>query len=88
MENEEKLFVNKVPNVSYEYETCFLIQKQCKNSARYCPSYPLVDCRAAKLAGIGELESLIANDLIDSEDSKNTLFCHEIAFPLSTVLRT
>ena len=37
-------------------------------------------CRAAKLAGIGELDSSIAKDLIDSEDPKHTLFCCKIAF--------
>ena len=36
--------------------------------------------RAAKLAGIGELDSSIAQDLIDSEDPKHTLFCRKIAF--------
>ena len=36
--------------------------------------------RAAKSAGIGELDSSIAKDLIDSEDPKHTLFCREIAF--------
>ena len=36
--------------------------------------------RAAKLAGIGELDSSIAKDLIDSEDPKHTLFCRKIAF--------
>ena len=36
--------------------------------------------RAAKNAGIGELDSSIAKDLIDSEDPKHTLFCREIAF--------
>ena len=36
--------------------------------------------RAAKRAGIGELDSSIAKDLIDSEDPKHTLFCRKIAF--------
>ena len=36
--------------------------------------------RAAKSAGIGELDSSIAKDLIDSEDPKHTLFCRKIAF--------
>ena len=39
-----------------------------------------VDCRAARSEGIGELDSLIAKDLIDSEDPKHTLFCRKIAF--------
>ena len=34
----------------------------------------------AQSAGIGELDSSIAKDLIDSEDPKHTLFCREIAF--------
>ena len=38
------------------------------------------DTRAAKRAGIGELDSSIAKDLIDSEDPKHTLFCRKIAF--------
>ena len=37
------------------------------------PSY-----RAARSAGIGELDSSIVKDLIDSEDPKHTLFCCEI----------
>ena len=36
--------------------------------------------RAAKSAGIGELDSSIAKDLIDREDPKHTLFCRKIAF--------
>ena len=36
--------------------------------------------RAAKSAGIGELDSSIAKDLIDSQHPKHTLFCREIAF--------
>ena len=43
-------------------------------------SYVLVLSRAAKSAGIGELDSSIAKDLIDSEDPKHTLFCRKIAF--------
>ena len=39
------------------------------------PSY-----RAARSAGIGELDSSIVKDFIDSEDPKHTLFCCEIAF--------
>ena len=39
-----------------------------------------VHTRAAKRAGIGELDSSIAKDLIDSEDPKHTLFCRKIAF--------
>ena len=34
----------------------------------------------AQSAGIGELDSSIAKDLIDSEDPKHTQFCREIAF--------
>ena len=37
-------------------------------------------CRVAQSAGIGELDSSIAKDLIDSEDPKHTQFCREIAF--------
>ena len=36
--------------------------------------------RVAQSAGIGELDSSIAKDLIDSEDPKHTQFCREIAF--------
>ena len=36
--------------------------------------------RVAQSAGIGELDSSIAKDLIDSEDPKHTLFCRETAF--------
>ena len=39
-----------------------------------------VTSRAAKRAGIGELDSSIAKDLIDSEDPKHTLFCRKITF--------
>ena len=42
--------------------------------------------RAAKSAGIGELDSLIAKDLIDSENLKHTLFCRKIAFAAIYVL--
>ena len=42
--------------------------------------YKPSDIRAAKSAGIGELDSSIAKDLIDSEDPKHTLFCRKIAF--------
>ena len=45
-----------------------------------------VDCRAARSEGIGELDSLIAKDLIDSEDPKHTQFCSEIAFVAICVL--
>ena len=34
----------------------------------------------AQSAGIGELDSSIAKDLIDSEDPKHTQFCREITF--------
>ena len=34
----------------------------------------------AQSAGIGELDSSIAKDLIDSKDPKHTQFCREIAF--------
>ena len=34
----------------------------------------------AQSAGIGELDSSIAKDLIDSEDPKYTQFCREITF--------
>ena len=33
--------------------------------------------RVAQSAGIGELDSSIAKDLIDSEDPKHTLFCRK-----------
>ena len=34
----------------------------------------------AQSAGIGELDSSIAKDLIDSEDPKHTQFCRKITF--------
>ena len=34
----------------------------------------------AQSAGIGELDSSIAKDLIDSKDPKHTQFCREITF--------
>ena len=40
----------------------------------------LVVSRVALSAGTGEPGSLIAKDLIDSEDPKHTLFCHKTAF--------
>ena len=40
----------------------------------------LVLVRVAQSAGIGELDSSIAKDLIDSEDPKHTQFCREITF--------
>ena len=36
--------------------------------------------RVAQSAGIGELDSSIAKDLIDREDPKHTQFCRKIAF--------
>ena len=36
--------------------------------------------RVVQSAGIGELDSSIAKDLIDSKDPKHTQFCSEIAF--------
>ena len=42
--------------------------------------YTCGECRVAQSAGIGELDSSIAKDLIDSQDPKHTLFCREIAF--------
>ena len=41
---------------------------------------PRFGCRVAQSAGIGELDSSIAKDLIDSEDPKHTQFCREITF--------
>ena len=38
-----------------------------------------VDCRAARSEGIGELDSLIAKDLKDSEHPKHALFCRYLS---------
>ena len=48
------------------------LKQLCKNL--------FVKNRAAKSAGIWELDSSIAKDLIDSKDPKHMLFCREIAF--------
>ena len=41
-------------------------------------NFRIQPARAAKSAGIGELDSSIAKDLIDSEDPKHTLFCRDL----------
>ena len=46
----------------------------------FCESGSSAGGRVAQSAGIGELDSSIAKDLIDSEDPEHTLFCHEAAF--------